>query len=102
MSISLKQITENDFMNLNVPTIFNDNKISRCFGIVTNDIQSFKFAWQSTIVSPIVSEIIKEYVIGIGIDLNFAVVNFMSNRIVLNITLTYLFLDIIISNDFLQ
>lgn len=90
MEVRLKRISEAEFHNLHVPILFDDKVTGRCFGVVTNGDQSFGLAWQSTMTQPILSEV-GQGVFCIGIDQNFAVMDFSNNSVPLRLTLFYNF-----------
>ena len=100
MNIDILQIEELEFNKLNAPTLFNNSYTSRCFGIIKNKIFSYKFAWQSDLIKPVLTEVNKN-VFAIGIDQNFAIINFNLNSIVSKLELSYTFYDTKIFNNFI-
>jgi hypothetical protein len=92
MNVVFNRINESDFYEIHSPILFNDIKTSRCFGIITNNVTSYLFSWQSDIQNPVLNEI-SEGICSIGIDQNFAIINFVTAKIILNIELTYPFYD---------
>jgi len=84
MDSMLQQITENDFLESNALTLFSEYKTSRNFGIFTFNNNSYKLSWQSDVSKPIITQI-TDNIYSIGIDLNFAIIDFKSNQILLNL-----------------
>lgn len=99
MKVELKLINEVVFNELNSKTIFNAEG-SRCYGILANKDDSYKLGWQSEIVSPKINEI-SNNIYSIGIDLNFAIVDFEKDNIVLNLSLDYFFYETKLHNGFI-
>lgn len=99
MKIELKVIDKSIYNQMDSEVIFTiDNP--KCYGILTNGDYSFKFGWQSEIVKPKVFEI-TENIYSIGIDLDFAIADFISKKILLKVTLDYFFYDTVINNGFI-
>lgn len=84
MDSMLQQITENDFLESNALILFSEYKTSRNFGIFSFNDNSYKLSWQSDVSKPIITQI-TDNIYSIGIDLNFAIVDFKSNKILLNL-----------------
>lgn len=99
MKVEFKAINESDFKVSDSEVIFNTEH-SRCHGIVFNEEISFKFGWQSELIIPKV-DLISEGVYSLGIDLNFAVIDFEKNKIVFDLLLDYFFYEIKVQKDFL-
>jgi hypothetical protein len=84
MDSMLQQITENDFLESNALILFSEYKTSRNFGIFKFNNNSYKLSWQSDVSKPIITQI-TDNIYSIGIDLNFAIIDFKSNQILLNL-----------------
>jgi hypothetical protein len=100
MKINILKVGESEFDKLNVPMLFNDINTRRCFGVIKNNISSYKYSWQSDMIEPLLTEITKD-IYAIGIDQNFAVINFKLNSIVFKLELNYTFYDTKIFNEFI-
>ncbi|KQT27024.1 hypothetical protein ASG22_20425 [Chryseobacterium sp. Leaf405] len=96
----LKEISEKDFKNSNLPVLFEDKRTDRMFGVISNDIHSFKLGWQSTIVKPVIKEVNQE-IYAIGIDQNFILIDLELLKIRLKLKLTYFFFNVAIYNNFI-
>lgn len=99
MKVELKLINEVVFNESNLTTIFNVAR-PRCYGILVNKDYSYKLGWQSEIVNPKINEI-SDNVYSIGIDLNFAIIDFEKGNVVLNLSLDYFFYDTKLQNGFI-
>lgn len=99
MKVEFKAITESDFKNNHSTLIFNTER-SRCYGVIFNKEISFKFGWQSNLIIPKINEI-SENVYSLGIDLNFVIIDFKKNIIILNLLLDYFFYEAKLYEDFL-
>jgi hypothetical protein len=99
MKVELKLINEVVFNESNLSTIFNVAR-PRCYGILVNKDYSYKLGWQSEIVNPKINEI-SDNVYSIGIDLNFAIIDFEKGNVVLNLSLDYFFYDTKLQNGFI-
>lgn len=89
MKAEFKVITESDFKESESVLLFNTER-SWCYGIIFNEEISFKFGWQSDLITPEINEV-SENVYSLGIDLNFAIIDFNKNSIVTNLLLDYFF-----------
>jgi hypothetical protein len=98
--MNLKEISEIDYNNSNLPILFEDKQIDRVFGIISNYKHSFRLAWQSTIVKPVVKEVDEE-IYAIGIDRNFVLFDLKLVKIVAKIELNYFFYDLVIYDNFI-
>jgi hypothetical protein len=94
--VALKKITKEDFNKSDLPELFNDHRTSRSFGELSSGLNGFKFAWQSTIVEPLITEV-DPSIYAIGIDQNFAIVNLNNSKTFTNLNLTYNFLTTILT-----
>ena len=86
----LIKLSEEDFYKSKIPILFNDKNTSRCFGVIRKGEQEFGLAWQSDLVEPFITEI-DPNIYCIGIDQDFAVVDFNNKLILLRLYLTYNF-----------
>lgn len=98
--MDLREISEINYKNSNLPILFETKQTDRMFGMISNNKQSFKFGWQSTIVKPIIKEVSKE-VYAIGIDLNFIIIDLNLVKIKLKLELSYFFLNLVFYDDFI-
>ncbi|WP_154652532.1 hypothetical protein [Flavobacterium rivuli] len=89
MKVEFKAISESDFRETGSILLFNTER-PRCYGIIFNEEISFKFGWQSDLITPEINEV-SENVYSLGIDLNFAIIDFNKNSIVTNLLLDYFF-----------
>ena len=98
MKAEFKVITESDFKESESVLLFNTER-PRCYGIIFNEEISFKFGWQSDLITPEINEV-SENVYSLGIDLNFAIIDFNKNSIVVNLLFDYFFYQTKLSEDF--
>jgi len=98
--INIKEISEDNFNNLELPILFEDKLTDRVFAIISNGNQKYKFSWQSTISKPKITNIDK-FRYAIGIDLIFIIFDFLTGNKLLQLTLDYFFYDIKIYKDFI-
>ena len=98
--MNLKEISEIDYNSSDLPILFEDKRIDRVFGIISNDKHSFRLAWQSTIVKPILKEVDKE-IYAIGIDRKFVLFDLKLVKIIAKIELNYFFYDLVIYDNFI-
>ena len=85
MVYTLTNITENDFISLNCKLLFGDNKTNRMFAKISTLDTCYKFAWQSDLLNPSVFAVNND-IYCIGVDLNFAIIDFNSNTILFKFT----------------
>lgn len=100
MKISIKEISESDFNKLELPVLFEDKLTDRVFGIISNGTNEYKFSWQSTVSKPKIIGI-DEFRCSIGIDLVFVIFEFLTGKILLQLSLDYFLYDTKIYNGFL-
>lgn len=98
MEYTLTKLNENDFTALNCKQLFGDNRTYRMFAKISKLNSCFKFAWQSDLISPSVFEV-NNVICCIGVDLNFAIIDFNSNTILLNLQLDYFYYGVFIANN---
>lgn len=96
----LREISEKEFKNSNLPVLFENKLTDRMFGVISNDINSFKLGWQSNIIKPVVKEVNQE-IYAIGIDQNFILIDLNLVNIRLKLELTYFFYNVVIYNNFI-
>lgn len=100
MQVSIKEISESDFNNLELPVLFEDKLTDRVFGIISNGVNEYKLSWQSTVSKPKIT-VIDNFRYSIGIDLVFVIFEFLTGKILLQLSLDYFFYDTRIYNEFL-
>jgi len=85
------EVTKIEFTTINELTLFKeaDDRANHHYAIISDGMYSFKFSWNSDI-EPVIIEV-RPKVYSIGIDQHFAVVDFSSNTILLNLNLFYNF-----------
>lgn len=94
MSIQYKEISFNEFAELGYAILFHEERTSRCFGIITNELISFKFSWQSDSIDPILKICENNNSCTLGIDQMFSIIKFSKNAIKFVLKLDYLLYDI--------
>ena len=99
MDINLIRISKENFDKNDSPILFMDNISNREWALLTNGLYTLKIAWHSDLINPMITKI-DGYVYGIGIDQNFAVVDFSEQIIKLNLHLFYNFFETKILGDF--
>lgn len=100
MKIQLDEISESEFINLNLPVLFEDKLTDRVFGIISNGVKKYKFGWQSTTIKPVI-KFINDNHCSLGVDLTFIVFDFNTGEILQKISLDYYFYDTQIFNGFI-
>ena len=100
MNIEIKEISESDYNKLKYPVLFENKLTDRVFGIISNGINEYKFSWQSTIIKPKVIDV-DDFRCSISIDLVFLIFEFLTGKILLQLTLDYFFYDTKIYNGFI-
>jgi hypothetical protein len=98
MELHLKNISAEEFSQLKVPILFRDKISDRNFGIITNEKIEFRLAWQSDTVQPEITEIFSN-VYSIGIDQNFAIIDFTEEEVLLKLEFTYNFYTVQFIDD---
>lgn len=99
MNTEIKEISESDYNKLKLPVLFEDQLTERVFGIISNGTNEYKFSWQSTVIKPKII-CIDNFRCSIGIDLVFMIFEFLTGKILLQLSLDYFFYDIKIYNGF--
>jgi hypothetical protein len=100
MAILVNEIKEFDFNSLNYPILFGDKTTNRVFNLISFGDYRFKFGYQSENVNPKINEISKN-IYSLGIDLNFAIIDFEKNKVILNLVLDYYFYEAKLHNGFI-
>ncbi|MBO4232713.1 hypothetical protein FO675_00060 [Riemerella anatipestifer] len=98
MSLNIKKISEEDYVQLDCRVLFENNLTDRAFGVISNKDKHYKFSWQSDIVQPSIIEI-KNNIYSVGIDLNYTIVDFNKNTVLLRIELENFLLKTLIYNN---
>ncbi|THF51730.1 hypothetical protein E6C50_08195 [Flavobacterium supellecticarium] len=96
-NFNFRIITEKEFEKLESTLIFSD-KNDRSFGEISFLDKKFKFSWHSEIVLPIIKQI-DHNAFGIGIDLNFVLIDLNKREILLNLKLDNYFMDFVMHNE---
>lgn len=99
MNIELTDISDSDFKNLDIPTLFEDKLTDRTFGVLSDGINEYKLGWQSDNIKPVIKWI-NTLLCSIGIDLVFVIFEFTTGRVLLKLSLDYFFYDTKIYNEF--
>ena len=92
MNVILKNLTKEEFNNNKNPILFKDEIANNRHALITNSKLAFLMAWHSDLIEPVISEI-RDSIVSVGVDQNFAIVDFKNNCIPLNLNLSYNFLD---------
>lgn len=92
MVSNIEIITKEKYQELNVQVLFDDNLTDRAFATILINNVTYKFAWRSDVVKPIIKIINNQYCT-IGVDLEFIVINMIENVIINNIKLDFFFYD---------
>lgn len=98
MEIQIKQISKNEFYELNCYTLFEDKLTDRVFGVITDGIYTCKFGWQSDTLKPFLLNI-SEGVYLIGIDQNLIIFDFIKKKEVLKSSLDYFFYEAVVDKE---
>jgi hypothetical protein len=88
--MNLNIIDKHTFDEANSRCVFSNNNTDRCYALVTEENSSFKFAWRSDLVQVKIL-MIKPHTYAIGIDENFAIIDFKTGQIILYVFLHFLF-----------
>ncbi|WP_192349068.1 hypothetical protein [Algoriphagus sp. Y33] len=100
MNAEIKEISESDYNKLKHPILFEGKLADRIFGVISNGTNEYKFSWQSTVIKPKIIGI-DDFRCSIGIDLVFVIFEFLTGKILLQLSLDYFFYDSKIYNGFL-
>lgn len=91
--LNLKKVSLVEFEHDSSPILFGSIAKDRVFSILTIKNKSYKLSWQSELVEPVV-KIQDDSICMVGVDLNFAIFNFHTSEIFLNLQLEYFFCTI--------
>ena len=80
MEVNLENIDEERFDSLERISIFERNSYDRRFALLTCGERSMKLSWQSDIITPVILKL-GDRIYFIGIDLNYAIVDFNASEI---------------------
>ncbi|WP_326981989.1 hypothetical protein VUJ46_17420 [Chryseobacterium sp. MYb264] len=98
MEVHFKEITEENFNKVNYHLLFENTLSGRSFGIISNDNFNYKFSWQSDIVKPEINNI-EDDIYSVGIDLNYVILDLVTNKILLNVNLNSFFIKSLVRNN---
>jgi len=100
MSVRLENVTRGDFKYNNCPILFEDANANNRFALITKGKYSYRLAWHSDLINPVILEI-NSNVVSIGVDQNFAIIDFNNNSILFNLNLIYNFLNVFLFKDWI-
>jgi hypothetical protein len=86
-------IDSKKFNESNDKIIFYNQKTSSCFAEIIHNDYTYKIDWNSSLLKPQIVEL-GSNIYSIGIDQNFAIIDFSSNQIILNLELSYFFYEV--------
>jgi hypothetical protein len=92
MEIIFKEISEQDFLCQQIPVLFTNKNSSRKFGKVTLNKNSYKFSWQSDLITPAITKI-ADGIYAVAVDQHFVIIDFTQNKLLLDLSLFYNFYD---------
>lgn len=75
MNITLEYLSKEQFENLKSLVLFEDKQSNRRFAKLTNGRVAFRFGWNSDLIDPEIIHLTSDNY-GIGIDLNYCIVDF--------------------------
>lgn len=95
MNSEIKIINENEYNSFSkYPILFQDKEIfNRFYGLFMAKNIGYRIAWYSDIVNPVINEW-DDDIYSIGIDQNFAIIDFKKTEVLLNLKLSYNFYTI--------
>lgn len=97
----INKVTDVIFKGLKVPTLFHKEKTDDNFAaILVNNEMKFKFSWRGDNIEPLILHI-SEFIYGVGVDLNYSIVNVSNLDIISNIELSFFFLDSKIKDNYI-
>lgn len=94
MDAVIKEITEDDYNNSTNLFLFKSDGLNRKFGLISNRDVHYVIGWQSDLVNPKVLGL-TFCSTAVGIDLNFAIINFCTVQVLVKMALTFNFIDIV-------
>lgn len=88
-------ISEKEFNSFsNYPILFQDREMfNRSFGLLNSDKQIYRIAWHSNTINPLINEL-KDNICSVGVDQNFAIIDFNKKKVILNLNLFYNFFTV--------
>lgn len=89
----INSIDKTRFIESDGKIVFYNQETNSSFGELSHNNFTYKLGWNSSVIEPEILEI-ESNIYSIGIDQNFAVIDFNFNEIVLNLELPYFFYDI--------
>jgi hypothetical protein len=98
MEVFIRKISKSEFKGLDIPVLFEDELLDRTFGVASDGKNQYKLGWQSELITPVLTYISALHC-SIGIDLNFAIFEFATGKILQKLSLDYYFFDTQIFND---
>lgn len=93
MKVFLKKIEEKDYNKMESKILFSDKVSNKCFGVINNGIIEYRLSWYSDLVEPVITNL-SPNVYSIGIDQNFAIIDFEKELILLKSNLDYNFINV--------
>jgi hypothetical protein len=96
----INEISESDYKNLDLPTLFEDKLTDRKFGLFSKGESKYKFGWQSETIKPNII-FINNSCCSIGVDLIFIIFEIRTGKVLVKIPLDYYYFDTKIYNNFL-
>ncbi|MDI3322368.1 hypothetical protein [Pinibacter soli] len=92
MEVVFKEISEREFLSQQIKVLFINNNGNRKFGIVSLSNSSYKFSWQSDLITPVITKI-ADNICAVGVDQHFVIIDFEQNKLLLDLSLFYNFYD---------
>lgn len=92
MKIRLKSINEEKYYQSSSPILFEDKRCDRSFAFLTNELIEYKFGWQSDLIEPEL-RVLSDTHCSIGIDLDFIILEFMTGKIEIKLSLDSFFFE---------
>lgn len=86
----LEVINKEVFYSLPYTIVFENVKTDRCYALLKYNQHTFKLSWASDLLKPSIIAV-QPGVCAVGIDEHFAIVDFNSNQIIVNIELSFPF-----------
>ncbi|WEA00694.1 hypothetical protein [Mucilaginibacter sp. SJ] len=94
----LNVVDKHTFDQSDYQCVFSNKNTDRRYALVTEESNSFKFAWRSDKVS-VNFLMIKSHTYAVGMDENFAIIDFKTDEIVLYKHLDFIFHEFKLVND---
>jgi len=93
MDILLKYLSKEEFETNETSLLFQDQVTNRRFALISYKNHRFRLAWHSDLIKPLITEI-NPGIFSVGIDRNFAIINFNLGIVQVVLNLFYYFLDV--------